>query len=88
MIQHRLYRHHIEKNGDNWVKDLSALGRDLSKVIIIDDIQKNFEKQPDNGIKIKSFTGQSHDKALLELAPILKGRLDIIQKYMIVKWKM
>jgi CTD small phosphatase-like protein 2 len=74
MIQHRLYRHHISVNRDNtWIKDLSLLGRDLSKVIMIDDLQKNFQKQPDNGIQIKAFTGDGEDTALLELCPVLKG---------------
>lgn len=73
MIQHRLYRHHISINGDKWIKDLSLIGRDLSKVIMIDDLHKNFEKQPDNGIQIKAFTGDGNDTSLQELCPVLKG---------------
>lgn len=88
MIQHRLYRHHISVNRDNtWIKDLSLLGRDLSKVIMIDDLQKNFQKQPDNGIQIKAFTGDGEDTALLELCPVLKGTLSSSQRSTTIRSK-
>ena len=52
---------------------MSKLGRDLSKVIIVDNVAENFQLQPDNGIFIRSWFDDMNDTALLELAPLLKG---------------
>ena len=71
-INHKLYRQHVTINGRYYVKDLSKLGRDLRRTIIVDNIENNFQLQPHNGIVIKSWTGEENDTALLQLAPILK----------------
>jgi len=57
------------------VKDLSRIGRDLSRTIIVDNVAENFQLQPDNGIFIKSWFDDMSDTALSELAPLLKGNL-------------
>jgi hypothetical protein len=41
-IKLRLYRQHTSQNGPFLVKDLSLLGRDLNRTIIIDNISDNF----------------------------------------------
>ena len=71
-ISHRLYRQHATPYGMFFVKDLSKLGRDISKVIIVDNVAENFQLQPDNGIFIKSWFDDPKDTALSELAPLLK----------------
>ena len=54
------------------VKDVSLLGRDISKIIIIDDDENCFKLNKDNGIKIRAFNGNSKvDNALFELKKIL-----------------
>jgi CTD small phosphatase-like protein 2 len=69
----RLYRQHCVILDNVFVKDLSKLGRDLSKVIIIDNMPQNYKLQKDNGIFIKNFYGEDkNDSALLDLIPILK----------------
>jgi len=70
-IKHRLYRQHSSQKGNIFIKDLSKLGRDLSKVIIVDNIAENFQLQPNNGIFIKSWFDDPTDTALSELSPIL-----------------
>ena len=35
---------------------------------------ENFELQPENGIFIQSWYGEPKDRALFELAPLLKGK--------------
>ena len=58
------------------VKDLSRIGRDLTKTIIIDNIAENFQFQPDNGIFIKSWFEDEDDTALYELTPLLIAIVD------------
>ena len=69
----RLYRQHTLLVNDTFVKDLSKLGRDLSKVVILDNRPQNYELQKENGIYIRSFYGDNKfDNALINLIPILK----------------
>lgn len=50
LINYRLYRDSCLFNYGVYLKDLSRLGRDLKKTLIIDNIAENFDLQPDNGI--------------------------------------
>jgi len=72
-INHRLYRHHItlKPSLTGIVKDLSRLGRDLKKTIIIDNAPENFRLQEDNGIEILSWYNDPYDTELLQLMPFL-----------------
>ena len=74
-IKYRLYREHLTFDDEELsiFKDLSKLGRDLSKTIIIDNRQENFELQPNNGLLIKTWNGDFEDKELYDLKNILKG---------------
>jgi CTD small phosphatase-like protein 2 len=73
-FEKRLYRQHTVFINDTFVKDLSKLGRDLSKVIILDNRPQNYSLQKDNGIFIRSFYGDNkYDNALINLIPILKN---------------
>lgn len=47
------------------------IGRDISTVIIIDNVQENFKMNPDNGILIKSWFDDDEDNALEQLTPLL-----------------
>ena len=73
IIDHRLYRNSTKFRNGNYVKDLSKLGRDLSKTLIIDNIEENFEAQPDNGIPIKSWYHDPHDQELPNMKPFLES---------------
>ena len=70
-MSHRLYRQHTSKQGHVYLKDLSLIGRDLAKTIIVDNVASNFQNQPENGIEIRSWYDDPDDIALFELAPIL-----------------
>jgi len=71
-ITHRLYRHNTDFKNNVYAKDLSKLGRDMSKILIVDNNPDNFQYQPENGIYIKSWYNDAHDRALVELAPLLR----------------
>ena len=71
-FDHRLYREHAIINGNDFVKDLTRIGRPLDKIIIVDNMPQNFRLQKENGIIIKAFWGEdSFDTALCDLYPIL-----------------
>lgn len=44
LFAHRLYRPQCQLDGGVYVKDLSRLGRSLSKILIVDNIRDNFER--------------------------------------------
>ena len=72
LIKYRLYRTHLSlRNINNDVKDLSLLGRDLSKVIMVDNFSENYKLQEDNGLPIDSWTGDTNDTSLRDLIPIM-----------------
>ena len=81
LIDFRLYRQHTVPGGNFFLKDLTNLGRDLDKMIIIDNVAENFQLQPGNGILIKSWYDDAEDTALKELIPILvqiaKSSMDV-----------
>jgi CTD small phosphatase-like protein 2 len=54
------------------VKDISKLGRNLDKTIIIDNVWENFQLQPENGIFIKTWINDMTDTSLIDLMPLLK----------------
>ena len=72
-FDYRLYRKHTVMYNGDLVKDLSKLGRDLSKIIIVDNIPQNFRFQKENGVFIKAFWGEDKmDNALYYLGDILE----------------
>ena len=72
LINYRLYRTHLSlRNINNDVKDLSLLGRDLSKLIMIDNFSENFKLQQDNGLPINSWVGDITDTSLRDIIPIM-----------------
>ena len=71
-FDHIFYRQHTIIVGNEFVKDLTRIGRPLNSTIIIDNMPQNFRFQKENGINIKPFWGQdSNDKTLYDLMPIL-----------------
>ena len=69
----RLYREHTLFYKNEFIKDISRIGRPLDKIIIVDNLPQNFRLQKENGIEIKSFFGEdNNDKALECLGNILK----------------
>jgi Dullard-like phosphatase family protein len=73
-FSYKLFRQHATfyQNKD-YVKDISKLGRDLKRVIIVDDMPQNFSLQKENGISVKPFYGDNtNDMTLSKLGSILE----------------
>ncbi|KAJ3438307.1 scp1-like small phosphatase 4-related [Anaeramoeba flamelloides] len=67
LISHRLYRDSCkEAEQHTYVKDLSLLGRDLNRTLIIDDLPSSYSLQPQNAIPIKRFCGNCSNSSFLD----------------------
>ena len=71
-FDYHLTREHSILYENTLVKDISLIGRDSSKVIIVDDDENCFQLNNKNGIKISEFNGNNDiDNSLFELKKIL-----------------
>ena len=71
-FDHRLYREYAVIIDNDFIKDLTRIGRSLDKIIIVDNMPQNVRLQKENGIIIKTFWGEdSFDIILYDLYPIL-----------------
>ena len=75
-INHRLYRSHTIIYNFTFVKDLSKIGRDLNRTLIVDNLADNFKLQPNNGIQIGTWTDDMKDTQLNDLGNILNSIID------------
>ena len=71
-INHFLWDKHCIFDSKYFIKDLSRLGRDASRVVIIDNYQESYKFQPNNGIFVKSWFSDPSDTQIYSLIVILK----------------
>ena len=86
VVSDKLYRQHTINKDNSYIKDLEKLGRDIKKVIIIDNISENFSKQPQNGLNICDFEGNEYDEELKylkeDLIKLIKLKPDDVRLYL------
>ncbi|KAI9369128.1 import inner membrane translocase subunit tim-50 mitochondrial precursor [Aspergillus egyptiacus] len=72
IIRWPLFREATRYQDGEYIKDLSYLNRDLSKVILIDTKEEHARLQPENAIVLDKWTGNPKDKTLVALIPFLE----------------
>ena len=86
VVSFKLYRQHTVNIDNTYIKDLDKLGRDIKKIIIIDNISENFSQQPKNGLNIADFEGNEYDEELKylkdDLIKLVKLRPDDVRFYL------
>lgn len=82
----RLFRESCVLWNGQFVKDLSKLGRDLKKVIILDNSPASYAFQPENAIPIETWIDDVDDSELFELIPLLEA-LTHVDDVPAVLWK-
>ena len=71
-FDYNLYREHSFLRGKEFIKDISRIGRDIRKMIIVDNMPNNYRLNIENGINISPFLGDSKgDTVLFELKKLL-----------------
>ncbi|KNE61809.1 dullard-like phosphatase domain-containing protein [Allomyces macrogynus ATCC 38327] len=83
LVKHRLFRESCLHHKGQYVKDLSRLGRDLAKVIIIDNSPASYLFHRANAIPVTSWFNDPTDSELLDLVPFLHD-LDRVDNVMLV----
>ncbi|XP_015518569.1 mitochondrial import inner membrane translocase subunit TIM50-C [Neodiprion pinetum] len=71
-IMYRLVRDATRFVDGHHVKDLAALNRDLSKVIVVDWNSESVKLNPENILKLPRWKGNDDDTTLYDLAAFLK----------------
>lgn len=69
----RYYRQHCTQRNGAYIKDLSAVEPDLSKVMIIDNSPTSYCFHEDNAIPIEGWINDPTDIDLLHLIPLLEA---------------
>ena len=67
LISHRLYKSHVTFEKGKSVKKLNMIGRDLNKIIFVDNLKSNAKYNPKNLYLIPSWTDDIYDNELFKL---------------------
>ena len=72
LISHRLYKPHVIFERGKSVKKLNLIGRDLNKIIFVDNMKSNAKYNPKNLYLIPTWTDDIYDDELFKLKNKLK----------------
>ncbi|KAM9848519.1 CTD small phosphatase-like protein 3 [Aulostomus maculatus] len=72
LFRHRLYQDDCACVLGHYIKDLSVLGRDLAKTVVLDNAPHTYPYHLMNTIPIKSWSGESEDRELHRLVPYME----------------
>lgn len=72
VFRSRLFRESCVFHRGNYVKDLGRLGRELGKIIIVDNSPASYIFHPENAVPVVSWFDDMENKQLLELIPFFE----------------
>uniref|UniRef100_A0A3P9HQC1 CTD small phosphatase-like protein 2-B n=1 Tax=Oryzias latipes TaxID=8090 RepID=A0A3P9HQC1_ORYLA len=72
LFRHRLYQDDCACVLGHYIKDLSILGRDLTKTVVLDNAPHTYPYHLMNTIPIKSWSGEAEDRELQKLIPYME----------------
>ena len=75
---YRLYRDHTRVVNGKFIKDIDHLNRDPKKVIVLDINPDSYSLQPENGVFLKPWKGESGDEELVRMSSFLEGILKVL----------
>ncbi|KAM6070291.1 carboxy-terminal domain RNA polymerase II polypeptide A small phosphatase 1 isoform 2-T2 [Chlamydotis macqueenii] len=81
----RLFRESCVFHRGNYVKDLSRLGRDLRRIIIVDNSPASYIFHPDNAVPVASWFDNMADTELLDLLPFFERLSKVEDVYAVLK---
>ena len=73
-ISYRLYRYHCSWEEGKSIKKLELMGRDLTKVVFVDDIERNAKYNMKNLILVSKWSDNIYDEEIINI----KNKLKII----------
>jgi len=81
----RLFRESCVFHRGNYVKDLGRLGRELHKVVIVDNSPASYIFHPDNAVPVASWFDDMSDTELLDLIPFFESLSKVDNVYRVLR---
>ncbi|XP_069838365.1 carboxy-terminal domain RNA polymerase II polypeptide A small phosphatase 1 isoform X2 [Dendropsophus ebraccatus] len=81
----RLFRESCAFHRGNYVKDLSRLGRELNKLVIVDNSPASYIFHPDNAVPVVSWFDDMSDTELLDLIPFFEKLRGVDDVYSVLR---
>jgi RNA polymerase II subunit A small phosphatase-like protein len=81
----RLFRESCVFYRGNYVKDLGRLGRDLNKVVIVDNSPASYIFHPDNAVPVASWFDDMTDTELSDLIPFFEKLSKVDNVYSVLR---
>ncbi|KAH9390197.1 Carboxy-terminal domain RNA polymerase II polypeptide A small phosphatase 1 [Tyrophagus putrescentiae] len=81
----RLFRESCIFHNGNYVKDLSRLGRELNKVVIVDNSPASYSFHPNNAVPVASWFQDMSDTELNDLIPFFERLSKVDNIYKVLK---
>jgi RNA polymerase II subunit A small phosphatase-like protein len=85
VFRSRLFRESCVFYRGNYVKDLGRLGRELSRVIIVDNSPASYIFHPDNAVPVASWFDDMSDTELRDLIPFFEKLSQVDNVYNVLR---